>query len=75
MRGLVRISTGKVGHSVKRSGPFSEPLGSESWKVAVLIPFPKLGRRKSSLNQRKTKGQQLKGKIVSEFSTLFRTFS
>ena len=28
-----------------------------------------------SRNQRKTKGQQLKGKIVSEFFTLFRTFS
>ena len=30
------------GNSVKRSGPFSEPPDSENWKVAVLIPFPKI---------------------------------
>ena len=27
---------------MKRSGPFSEPPDSENWKVAVLIPFPKI---------------------------------
>ena len=32
----------RKGNSVKR-GPFREPLASESWKVAVLIPFPKIG--------------------------------
>ena len=31
------------GNSVKRSGPFSEAPDSENWKVAVLIPFPKIG--------------------------------
>ena len=33
----------RKGNSVKRSGPFSEPPDSENWKVAVLIPFPKIG--------------------------------
>ena len=51
----------RKGDSVKRSGPFTEPPDSENWKVAVLIPFPKI----SSYIQGKTKGQQLKGKIVS----------
>ena len=40
---------------------------------AVVLPFPPSG-----LDQGKTKGQQLKGKIVSEFFTffaLFHTFS
>ena len=32
----------RKGNSVKRSGPFSEPPDSEKWKVAVLIPFPKI---------------------------------
>ena len=30
MRGLVKNSTGRKGNSVKRSGPFSEPLDSEN---------------------------------------------
>ena len=30
------------GITVKRSGPFSEPPDSETWKAAVLIPFPKI---------------------------------
>ena len=30
------------GNSAKRSRPFSEPPDSENWKVAVLIPFPKI---------------------------------
>ena len=33
----------RKGNSVKRSRPFSEPPDSENWKVAVLIPFPKIG--------------------------------
>ena len=32
----------RKGNSVKRSGRFSEPPDSEKWKVAVLIPFPKI---------------------------------
>ena len=32
----------KKGNSVKRFGPFTEPPDSENWKVAVLIPFPKI---------------------------------
>ena len=32
----------RKGNSVKRSGPFGEPPDSENWKVAVLIPFPKI---------------------------------
>ena len=31
----------RKGNSVKRFGPFSEPLDSQNWKAAVLIPFPK----------------------------------
>ena len=30
------------GNSVKRFGPCTEPPDSENWKVAVLIPFPKI---------------------------------
>ena len=41
MRGLEKIFYIK-GNSVKRSGPFSQPPDSECWKVAVLIPFPKI---------------------------------
>ena len=29
-------------NSVKRFGPFTEPPDSENWKVAVLVPFPKI---------------------------------
>ena len=32
----------RKGNSVKTSGRFSEPPDSEKWKVAVLIPFPKI---------------------------------
>ena len=32
----------RKGNSVKMSGPFSEPLDAENWKVAVPIPFPKI---------------------------------
>ena len=32
----------RKGNSVKRSGPYSEPPDPENWKVAVLIPFPKI---------------------------------
>ena len=32
----------REGNSVKGSGRFSEPPDSEIWKVAVLIPFPKI---------------------------------
>ena len=32
----------RKGNSVKRSGPFSESLGSENRKVAILIHFPKI---------------------------------
>ena len=32
----------RTGNAVKRSGRFSEPPDSENWKVAVLIPFPKI---------------------------------
>ena len=32
----------RKGNSVKRFGPFTEPPDSENWKVAVLIPFPKI---------------------------------
>ena len=32
----------RKGNSVKRFGPFIEPPDSETWKVAVLIPFPKI---------------------------------
>ena len=32
----------RKGNSVKRFGRFSEPPDSENWKVAVLIPFPKI---------------------------------
>ena len=32
----------RKGNSLKRSGRFSEPPDSENWKVAVLIPFPKI---------------------------------
>ena len=32
----------RKGNSAKRFGPFSEPPDSENWKVAVLIPFPKI---------------------------------
>ena len=32
----------RKGNSVKRSGRFSEPPDSENWKIAVLIPFPKI---------------------------------
>ena len=45
MRGLVRISTGK-GNSVKRSGPFSEPLDSETEKLLLSSPS-----RKSALRE------------------------
>ena len=31
----------RIGNSVKRSGPFSEPPDSENEKVAVLISAPK----------------------------------
>ena len=33
----------RKGNSVKRFGPFTEPPDSENSKVAVLIPFPKIG--------------------------------
>ena len=36
----------RKGNSVKRSGRFSEPPDSEKWKVAVLIPFPKISSYK-----------------------------
>ena len=39
MRGLARIFYRK-GNSVKRSGPFSEPLDSENWKVAAVLLSP-----------------------------------
>ena len=32
----------RKGNSVKRFGPFTEPLDSENRKVAVLTPFPKV---------------------------------
>ena len=32
----------RKGNSVKRFGPFTEPPDSENWKVAVLLPFPKI---------------------------------
>ena len=32
----------RKGYSVKRFGPFSERPDSENWKVAALIPFPKI---------------------------------
>ena len=32
----------RKGNSVKRSVRYSEPPDSENWKVAVLIPFPKI---------------------------------
>ena len=32
----------RKGNSVKRSGRFSEMPDPENWKVAVLIPFPKI---------------------------------
>ena len=32
----------KQGNSVKRSGPFNAPLDSENWKVAALVPCPKI---------------------------------
>ena len=32
----------RKGNSVKRFGPFTELPDSENWKVAVLIPFPKI---------------------------------
>ena len=32
----------RKGNSVKRFGPFTESQDSENWKVAVLIPFPKI---------------------------------
>ena len=32
----------RKGNSVKRFGPFTGPPDSENWKVAVLIPFPKI---------------------------------
>ena len=32
----------RKGNSVKRFGPFTEPLDSENSKVPVLIPFPKI---------------------------------
>ena len=38
----------RKGNSVKRFGPFTEPPDSENWKVAVLIPFPKMGSYRSS---------------------------
>ena len=34
------------GNSVKSFGPFTEPPDSENWKVAVLIPFPKISSYK-----------------------------
>ena len=36
----------RKGDSVKRFGPFIEPPDSENWKVAVLIPFPKIRSNK-----------------------------
>ena len=33
----------RKGNSVKSFGPFTEPPDSENLKVAVLIPFPKIG--------------------------------
>ena len=33
----------RKGNSVKRFGPFTEPPDSENSKVAVLIPFLKIG--------------------------------
>ena len=35
----------RKGNSVKRFGPFTEPPDSENWKVAVLIPFPKISSK------------------------------
>ena len=32
----------RKGSSVKSFGPFTEPPDSENWRVAVLIPFPKI---------------------------------
>ena len=39
----------RKGNSVKRSGPFSELPDSESRKVAVLNPFPKISSVKQTL--------------------------
>ena len=36
----------RKGNSVKRFGPFAEPLDSESRKVVVLTPFPKISSDK-----------------------------
>ena len=41
MRGFGKAFYRK-GNSMKRSGPFSEPLDSEKSKVAVLIPVAKI---------------------------------
>ena len=39
----------RKGNSVKRSGPFSEPLDSENGKVAVQIHFPKISSYSSTV--------------------------
>ena len=41
----------RKGNSVKRSGRFSEPPDSEKWKVAFLIPFPKISSYGPVLSQ------------------------
>ena len=64
----------RKGNSAKRFGPFTEPRDSENLKLAVLIPFPKIGSypwsKSMTYSRRKIKGQQawedLKGSGVSE---------
>ena len=58
----------RKGNSVKRSGRFSEPPDSEKWKIAVLIPFPKIssyGIRFEIWNLRWEKPGEIWGKDLS----------
>ena len=66
----------QIGLCHLRSVNFSSSLCNLPWLGRCLSPSEiQSGCRVSDLYQRKTKGQQLKGKIVSEIFTLFHTFS
>ena len=47
----------RKGNSVKSFGPFIEPSDSENWKVAILIPFPKISSYENRISRRNFTGR------------------